>query len=203
MWLQLGTSPFPANFCLGVFFWIHHSKNDPPVQKSSIYPFTKLSGSVLVKVRMVSEFLQVNHQQLGSDHRPVSLEALNRVSDWPEFRVLPWEWSFFFVFSRRQHAIFCFFWKDCLGVLSTWADSIVKVEGGKLFKKKMEDLKVKSKRFLQMWLMAIYSRSFNRFCSYIKRLIGAAETIFKIPSGFLYNVLVLFSSQILYVTHFS
>jgi len=79
----------------------------------------------------------------------------------------------------------------------------VKVEGGKLFKKKMEDLKVKSKRFLQMWLMAIYSRSFNKFCSYIKRLIGAAETIFKIPSGFLYNVLVLFSSQILYVTHFS
>ena len=115
MQLQLGTSPFPANFCLGVFFWIHHSKNDPPVQKSSIYPFTKLSGSVLVKVRMVSEFLQVNHQQLGSDHRPVSLEALNRVSDWPEFRVLPWEWSFFFRFFPETTRDFLFFLEGLLG----------------------------------------------------------------------------------------
>lgn len=80
-----------------------------------IYPFTKLSGSVLVKVRMVSEFLQVNHQQLGSDHRPVSLEALNRVSDWPEFRVLPWEWSFFFRFFPETTRDFLFFLEGLLG----------------------------------------------------------------------------------------
>ena len=108
----------------------------------------------------------------------------------------------FFLFSRRNTRFVVFFWKNCLAVLSTKLIQLWRWRFSKLFKKKMEDLKVKSKRFFPWQYTVDPLTDFSAI--YIKRLIGAAETIFKIPWGiFIMDVLVLFSSLILYVTHFS